>query len=445
MVVIAGKYEVLDALGQGASGWVYLVRNRELNKQFALKVLSTACSENPALVTRFRNEAEVLARFNHPGSLGLRDFGRTETGQYYLATDYSPGTNLDDYLVDRERLTPIEALDIVRQLLEVLEAAHQMGIIHRDIKPENVMIEKTADGLPFARILDFGVAKLRDALGVDPGVTQEGSTVGTPYYMSPEQAAGEGDLDGRADVYSTGILLYELLSGELPFVGTTALQTMLLHLTAPPPSLRHIPGIPSFLERLVFKALEKDPDDRYSSALAFADACVEALELLCADELPEELEDSGATLPPQQPPRPPALTSAPGAKKILCVDDDPGTLFMLSYILKREGYEVHALSCGRDIAKLICDEQVRFVICDINMPGLSGPNVCRLLKRKLPDLTFVLFSGVLEVALAEAATECGADAWISKGWPVEEWLGRINRLMQSTSLRAEVQNHAALD
>lgn len=440
---IANKYDVIRALGQGATGWVYLVRHKELGQEYAVKVLNALYSTDDSLVMRFRTEATVLTRLSHPGSVGLRDFGRTDDGQYYLATDVCPGITLGDYLDLRHRLSPLDALIVGKQMLDVLHAAHELGIVHRDVKPDNVMIDVNEHGVPHVRVLDFGIAKLRDALSAGPNATQEGCTVGTPTYMSPEQAAGESDLDGRADIYSVGVILYELLSGDVPFEGSTTLQTMLLQMTAPPPPFDSALGIPQAVEHLVARALAKHPDDRYSSALVFSQACEHMIGALLDGSVPMVTSDPTAAqrVRHERSKRETRVLCEP--KRILCIDDDPGTLGMLGYILKREGFSVDALSSGKDLAKLICDEQVRFVVCDFNMPGLSGINVCRLLKRRLPEVTFVLFSGAQEDELAEAARSCGADAWISKGWPVEEWLGRIKRLYSQRTSNGGIENSSA--
>ena len=206
MEIIADKYEVVREIGAGATGTVYLVKHKDLGVEYALKVLNRFLSNDQKFISRFRQEGEVLTRFTHPGSVQLRDFGKTSDGLYYMTMDYCEGTVLKDALKEKGKFEAKEALEIVRQTLEVLDASHKAGIIHRDIKPDNIMLANNEDGSLQVKIMDFGIAKIREGVDVSSTMTVEGASVGTPQYMSPEQAGGESDLDHRVDVYSAGVV-----------------------------------------------------------------------------------------------------------------------------------------------------------------------------------------------------------------------------------------------
>lgn len=258
--IIAGKYQIVRALGQGSFGTVYLVRHVDLGVHYALKLLKKSFSNDENFLERFRREAEMLLRFSHPGSVQLRDFGRTEEGLYYMALDYCRGDILEELLLRDGALSVFDTLELMLQILSVLDAAHAVYIIHRDIKSGNVIIERGPDGNPIVKILDFGIAKLKEGSAGEIKMTMEGATVGTPDYMSPEQASGEEDLDHRVDLYSAGILMYEMLTGSVPFRGSTVMQTLLKHLTQPVPPIPPELGIPDYVCRIVYRALEKERD-----------------------------------------------------------------------------------------------------------------------------------------------------------------------------------------
>ena len=265
-----GPYEVVAKLGAGGMGEVYRARDTRLERDVAIKVLGADFARDDDRVRRFTTEAQATGALNHPNILAVHDIG-THEGAPYLVAELLEGETLRARM-DAGRIPPSKALDLARQVASGLAAAHAKGITHRDIKPENLFI--TADGR--AKILDFGLAKQRSDAGesvtrLNSG-TEDGVILGTVGYMSPEQVRGEA-ADPRSDIFSFGVVLYELLSGERPFKGDSAVQTMHAILTEDPPEIVTTgPPLPPALERVVRHCLEKKPDERFQSArdLAFA-------------------------------------------------------------------------------------------------------------------------------------------------------------------------------
>lgn len=442
--VLASKYKVEDKLGEGSYGSVYLVRHIDLGLLFAMKILKAGRSTDAQIVERFKKEAGILLRFNHAGTSALRDFGRTEDGAYYMVTDFCEGYSLEDILATKKRISVIQALEVTVQILKTLEAAHALQIIHRDIKSANVMlVEKYLEhgeptmpppGQIQVRVLDFGIAKLQEDLtSVQSSSTLEGVSVGTPTYMSPEQAAGEADLDHRVDVYAAGILLYELLSGDVPFAGQTVVQTLLKHLTQPPPPFPDDLEIPAEVEAAVRKALEKEKDKRFQSAEAFRNACEALLADLTKAPAPKETHAS----PVKREERPlkaeGADFSIEGVRRILCLDDNEMILEIMRHLLEREGYEVFTASNFSVIHDFIFKEHVALMLCDVQMPGLPGNKICQMLKQALPQMKIVLFSNIPDRELEKLSLEAKADAWMSKNSKPEVWLKRIKELSSPQS------------
>lgn len=256
-------YEILGVLGRGGMGLVYQARHLQLKRVVALKTLRAGQFSGPAELARFRMEAEVVARFEHPHLVHIYDIGAA-AGQPFLALEYCPGGSLDRKL-NGTPLEPREAAKLVAILARAMQAAHERGIVHRDLKPANVLL--TADGQP--KIADFGLAKCLDAGGT---VTQSGAVVGTPAYMAPEQAVGQSKAIGPAtDVYALGAILYESLTGRPPFSGKNTMEILdQVRHAEPAPPRRLQPRVPRDLETVCLKCLAKEPAGRYSSALALA-------------------------------------------------------------------------------------------------------------------------------------------------------------------------------
>lgn len=305
--MVAGRYRVQKLLGEGGMGQVYLAVHEAIEKQVALKVLRPEYSRKEDIVTRFQQEAISASRIKHPNVLDVFDFGQTETGCFFLAMEFLEGHDLSDELERHQRLSPARALTIALQICKALATAHGAGVVHRDLKPENVFLQRTPDGDEIVKIVDFGIAQLRtkEEAAAAPGprrrLTRTGMIFGTPEYMAPEQAAGK-KADLRVDVYALGVMLYEMLTGAVPFTGETFMAVLAAHLNDPVPPMRtHCPdlAVSPELEALVTRMLAKSPDQRCASMAEVA-AALRAT--------PEDLGNRESALPPQ--PRAPMLTPA---------------------------------------------------------------------------------------------------------------------------------------
>jgi len=253
-----GLYEIVDEIGRGGMGIVYKAWDTRLARYVALKVLPPEFTYDSQFVERFMEEAQRMAQLDdHPHIVTVHDVGE-ENGCYYFAMQFVDGTDLATILRQVGRLDLGRAITLTNQIASALDHAHTRGIIHRDVKPENILIDREGR----VRVTDFGIAK---ALA-GPSRTRTGMMVGTPEYMSPEQAQGR-ELDRRADVYSLGIVLYQMLTGDVPFRTDSAVATALQHVSTPPPPLRERNAdLPEYAERVVLKALEKDPANRFHTA-----------------------------------------------------------------------------------------------------------------------------------------------------------------------------------
>lgn len=427
MAVIAGKYEVESELGQGASGTVYLVKHVDLGLCYALKVLDKSLCDQK-FIDRFKREAEVLTRFTDQGSVQLRDFGKTEDGRYYMAMDYCPGTTLKKVLEEQGELAVRRALHIMDQLLATLDAAHRAGIIHRDIKPENIMLLRDDHGKDVVKVLDFGIAKLKER-ETSSGMTMEGAAIGTPQYMSPEQASGEANLDHRVDIYAAGIVLYEMITGNPPFSGETVIQTLIMHLTQAPAPFAETLGFPEFIESLVLQALEKNRDARYQTAMEFREACARVMQLL--SKAGQTILDDASRPPIVEAKPEPAAEKAP--TKILCLDDSDMILHIMKHILEENGYIVYTANNSSGVHQYLFSEGVELLVTDVQMPDLPGTKVCRMLKKSLPNLKVVLFSNLPDRELDKLSEESKADGWISKNTKPKEWLEKIVEVLGAQS------------
>jgi len=263
--VVAGRYRIERLLGRGGMGRVFAARQLDLERPVALKVLHDHLARDPRQVRRFRREAQVTSQLVHPACVTLHDFGEWE-GHLYLAMELLQGESLAERLQQGEALPTTRALEVALQVCQALDFAHQAGVLHRDVKPGNVVLTRGPGGQVQAKVLDFGLALL---LGEerDQRLTGEGVVMGTPAYMSPEQVQGLA-LDGRSDLYSLGVLLYEMLVGQLPFQGTTVSYLVQVLYLEPEPLASRSAGIsiPAGVEALVMQCLAKRADDRPASA-----------------------------------------------------------------------------------------------------------------------------------------------------------------------------------
>ncbi len=269
---LGGRYKVRGVLGKGGMGMVYDAEHIGLRRHVAIKVMNSARSRTHVAVQRFEREARAAGAIGHPNICEVFDLGTTDDGRPYLVMEKLVGMTLADRL-ERYGPLPIEdVVDVAVQVLAGLSAAHEKGFLHRDIKPDNIFLAERRGLPPIVKILDFGVSKpMRDDGSTDEefDLTRTGMVMGTPYYMSPEQAQGERDLDGRVDVYATGVVMYEALTGRRPFSAPNYGSLLLAILnTVPRPISEFRPSTPPALEQIVMLAMHKDRNVRYPSANA---------------------------------------------------------------------------------------------------------------------------------------------------------------------------------
>jgi eukaryotic-like serine/threonine-protein kinase len=272
--IIDGRYRLTSLVGRGGMGAVFLAEHVTIRRPVAVKLLVPSLAGIPELARRFQREAFAIGRIDHPNCVSVMDFGRLENGSLYLVMEYLPGRSLAEAIEEEEELSPRRSLHIIRHVLRGLGHAHQAGIVHRDVKPENVILIEH-DGVPdFAKILDFGIARVVGQTPPDmmeegeERLTQAGIAFGTPAYLSPEQAIGD-PVDQRADLYSATVMLFEMMTGRPPFYSSDKLELLGMHATRPPPRLRDIKPdleVPPLLDELIATGLAKSPAGRFVDA-----------------------------------------------------------------------------------------------------------------------------------------------------------------------------------
>ena len=310
-----GKFLIEELLGVGGMGRVYRARQLSLDKVVCVKVLHAGMSTDPTLVGRFHREARAASRLNHPNSITVIDFGQDPTdGALYLAMEYIPGKDLGYVIREEFPLSEARIVHIMDQVLSALADAHAVGIIHRDLKPENIMVTDLRGTRDFVKVLDFGIAKIQEG-PTDPGLTQVGMVCGTPEYMSPEQARGE-ELDARSDLYAAGVIMYQMVTGRLPFTAPTAMATVSKHLIEPPLPPSKIKGVQvsAPMEKLILRCLSKNRDGRPATALAMQQELASVLspQTAVSRERPLGKEDLFPSSPVPQPQMQPSPTRPHG-------------------------------------------------------------------------------------------------------------------------------------
>jgi serine/threonine protein kinase/tetratricopeptide (TPR) repeat protein len=284
---LPGGYHILDLISVGGMGRVYRAEQSALGRTVAVKIIHPHLLSDDNSALRFITEARAASQLNHPNSIAVFDFGRTDDGQPYLVMEFLRGKDLARVAYEEGPLGFSRIVDVLRQTLAALSEAHDLGIVHRDLKPENIILEPLRRGGDFVKVVDFGLAKLR-ADAQTPSVTSPGIVCGTPDYMAPEQGRGD-PIDGRSDLYAMGVILFQLLTGRLPFEADSPTQVVMMHMTIPVPDPRQVAPertIPEPLVHVVYKALAKDAKKRYQDAIEFADALKSALSL--AESVPPE-------------------------------------------------------------------------------------------------------------------------------------------------------------
>jgi serine/threonine protein kinase len=393
-----GTYRLISPLGAGGMGEVWRAEDTRLQRQVAIKILADHIANDPEWKARFLREARTIAQLNHPNIATIYAIEQ-EGDKFFIAMELIEGESLTNIMA-RGAMEPREAVRIMRQVAEALEEAHAKGIVHRDIKPDNVMVSRRN-----AKVLDFGIAKqIGGTASKDtPALTQGGMIVGTPYYMSPEQALGK-PLDHRSDIFSLGVVLYETLAGHRPFMGETMTETMMHIIMTEPPAIGAVaPGVPRGLREIVARCLQKHPDRRFGSAgeliEAFDRIDYKDFEIPSAPATPEK--EKIATQPLSV--AAPTPSPIPG-RRALVADDDPVTRYLIANILSANGFAFDEAANGADAVKCLKQNEYSIIFLDLLMPRIDGWGVLDFMRRmkadKLPRL-FVI-TGVKNQSISVA-------------------------------------------
>jgi response regulator RpfG family c-di-GMP phosphodiesterase len=414
--IILGQYRLLDLLGQGGMGTVYRAEHLQLRREVAVKVMARAAEGNQRMVNRFYAEARAVARLQHPNIVTCFDAGRirrpgpTPLYRDYFVMELIHGQDLFALVRDRGPLPPHRVCDIFRQVAEALGEAHRHGLIHRDMKPPNVLV--TPDWQ--AKVLDFGLARVPQR-----NVTEPGTLLGTVGYMAPEQARDPHAIDSRADLFSLGASMYWALTGREPYPETgNPIQDLHRRLTTLPTPVRQIrPEIPAELSEVVTKLMQTDPDQRFPSARSVA-ATLTGFALWL---------HTTATVVPEKS----ISNDEPQRDRILLVEDDPSVRSLMTQLLK-DRYDVQEVEDAEAALKALTDNPPDLVVVDVNLPGLSGPeliNQTRAAGHDRDRVKVLLMSGTMPDEALGGLSVSGADDFLAKPFKPGEFLSRIRALL----------------
>ncbi|HKS28777.1 MAG TPA: protein kinase [Pyrinomonadaceae bacterium] len=276
--MLTERYRIDERISEGGMGTVYRATHVLMDKRVAIKVLHPSLAADDKIVARFSREARAASRISHPHALNVTDFGESESGVVFLVMEFLDGRTLKDVIQSEGPMPLARAVEIIKQVAGALDAAHAEGVVHRDLKSDNIMLMEAAGGTDWAKVLDFGIAKIKENTGnTDPGLTAPNLIIGTPQYMSPEQCSQASAIDARSDIYSLGVIIYEMLTGHVPFAGESPTAIMMKHLQEPPPSvMEERDDLPPQVGMVITSALAKRPEDRFQSAGELSEALASA-------------------------------------------------------------------------------------------------------------------------------------------------------------------------
>ncbi len=289
-----GEYEIAKKLGEGGMGSVYLARNPLIEQEIAIKILHGKAADSSEIRQRFQREARVISMLTHPNIVRVFIFGRTDSGLLYMAMEFVQGRSLREHL-QREMVDELTAIKIIKQCCSALAEAHDLGIVHRDLKPDNILLTNFRGEPNFVKVLDFGIAKITDTTAQQQQLTQAGIVYGTPEYLSPEQAQAQ-PLNQQTDIYSLGVILYELMTGRVPFQSNSAVQVLTMHVfNEPEPAEKVAPNrVGPTMSGIIRRAMAKKKEERFDTAMDL----FRALEAREQEILNERRLDSGANYVP---------------------------------------------------------------------------------------------------------------------------------------------------
>jgi len=393
-----GSYRLIDRLGAGGMGEVWRAEDTKLLRPVAIKILSERIANDPEWKARFLREARTIAQMNHPNIATIYSIEQ-EADKLFIAMELVKGESLSTVLA-RGALKPVEAVHIVKQVAAALAEAHDKGVVHRDVKPDNIIVGKRS-----VKVLDFGIAKQLVSSSATPTLTQAGLIVGTPFYMSPEQALGR-PVDARSDLFSLGVVLYEALAGKRPFEGESVTETMMNIIMQEAIALSTVaPTVPAALVEIVSRALQKKPERRYGSAGEMVDA-LSRVDFKQPAARP-------AVKPPKVDAPTVAMPSAPqpsqgfiAGHRALVADDDPVTRYLIANILGQRRIAFDEAANGADAVKALKQHEYTLVFLDLLMPRIDGWGVIDFLRRsKTKTPRIFVITGVKDQTLSVADRE----------------------------------------
>ena len=393
-----GSYRLIDKLGAGGMGEVWRAEDTRLLRPVAIKILSERIANDPEWKARFLREARTIAQMNHPNIATIYSIEQ-EADKLFIAMELVEGESLSDVLA-RGALEPVEAVPIVKSVAEALAEAHDKGIVHRDVKPDNIIVGKRG-----VKVLDFGIAKQLVSTTDTPTLTQAGLIVGTPFYMSPEQALGR-PVDARSDLFSLGVVLYEALAGKRPFEGESVTETMMNIIMQEAIELSAVaPKVPAALVEIVARALQKKPERRYGSAGEMVDALSKVdFKQPVAKPAVKPPKIDAPTVAMASAPQP-SQTPIPG-QRALVADDDPVTRYLIANILAQRRIAFDEAANGADAVKALKAHEYTLVFLDLLMPRIDGWGVIDFLRRsKTKTPRIFVITGVKDQTLSVADRE----------------------------------------
>ena len=392
-----GNYRLIERIGAGGMGEVWRAEDTKLLRHVAIKILPPQLALDAEWKERFLREARAIAQVNHPNIATIYSIDQHQDS-FFIAMELIEGEPLSN-MIAQGPMTPADAVRVAAHVADGLSEAHEKGIVHRDIKPDNILVSKKV-----VKILDFGIAKQIGGTA-DPALTQGGMVMGTPHYMSPEQALGRA-VDARTDIFSLGVVLYEMLSGQKPFSGDAATQVLLQIVMNEPRDIGQAAfGITRPLAMIVRRCMQKQAGDRFQSCeelrKALADSLKEDPSRIRRSQVPT-ISQQKVVVPPAAAPAPAPAATRP--RRALVADDDPAARYLVASVLQRHHIAYDEASNGADAVKLLKANEYTFVFIDLLMPRIDGWGVLDFLRSRRPQPLprTIIITGVLNQKLSVA-------------------------------------------